>query len=569
MAMDCLGEIFKCFPGDNNTLFQCMLVNKMWCASAVATLWRDPFAMLIAKTESSSLYNDNALTDQETRAQASRFLTVFLEKLSEESRSLLIRNGIKLPKISTKKPMFEYLEFISTFDIVRFSLTVSYWIFCGGKRGRKTRFQCFLVEQEIYKVVVNRCPHIIKFRCVEDFFECDSDLLPVFNFTYLLSSSNQMFSNIREFECSAGFTTDQIYFVLSQLITKLDTLKISSAPDYFDDDFYGLTEFIKAQQSLRNIEFICHNKEFDDLQYRNKEIGKALEKQAKSLIRLRIHGYQGVPFETFCYFENLREMSLYFFDDMPQETEDKLVRMKFKKLHKFYVKAASLDFSKIAKFIRQNGKNLVDVKIEVDSSLDNEQSGLILDAVAYSCPNIITFHGTIDPINVESQLRFFCKQCRKLNNLGLNLVEDKFDACDIYDILNVLGECAPRSIFNFIFEGDWDYLKCTLEAFLKQRQSIAPFRVIYIGYIDIGGMRKSKGDIFESENYNSDYDDSDYSDSQFGSTTHFGDMDFINCGDSNGDSFDDDYDFGMNSLTKYFEEGILEIRSPIHGDFKF
>ncbi|CAG8585248.1 10663_t:CDS:1 [Funneliformis mosseae] len=505
-----------------------------------------------------SLYDNNTRTDRESRDQALGLLAAFLEKLPEESRSLLIRHGIKLPKLSTKKPMFEYLGFISTFDIIRFSFAVSFWIFCGGKRGRKTRFQCYLIEQEIYKVVVNKCPHIIKFRCVEEFFEYDSDQLPVFNFTYLPPSSNQIFSNIREFECSAGFTTDQLYFVLSQLITKLDTLKICSASEYIDD-CYGLTEFIKTQQSLRNLEFICNNKVRDDLQYKNKEIGKALETQAKSLVRLRIHGYQGVPFETFSLCENLGELSLYFFDDMPQETEDKLVRMKFKRLHKFYVRAASFDLSKIAKFIRQNGKNLIDVKIEIQNSFDNEQSGLILDAVAYSCPNIISFHGPIDPIN-ETQLRFFCKQCKKLNSLGLNFVEDKFDACDIYDVLNVLGECAPRKIFHFMLEGDWDLMKCTLEAFLKQRQSIAPFKVYYIGYI--GGIQKRKEDIFEFENYNSDYDGSDCSDSQYGNK-HFGDM------DSNSESFDDDYDFEMNSLHKYLEEGILEIRAPLHDDFKF
>ncbi|GBC07689.1 hypothetical protein RclHR1_07620007 [Rhizophagus clarus] len=581
LISDCLGEIFKCFPDDNNTLYQCMLVNRMWCESAVQVLWKDPLAMLIKKTDALSLYDNNVETEKEEREQALGFLRAFLNQLPEESRSLLIRNGIKLPKLDTKKSMFNYLEFINTFDIVRFSLAVSFWLFRGGKYSGKTRFQCYLMEQEIYRVVVNKCPHITKIRCIEDLLDMDTEQLPVFNFTYLITSpNNNLFSNIREFECSAGFTTDQLFFVLSQLITNLDTLKIQSAPEYFDG--YGLSEFIKTQQSLRCVEFICNDKDDDELIYECKEIGRALEKQAKSLTKLRIFGFQGVPFDTFRNCENLEELSLYFVDDMPHDIEEKLTSFKFRKLTKLYVKAASLDLGKISKFIRHNGGKLTDIKLEIENIVDNEQSGLILEAVANNCPNLISFQSSIDPAN-QSQLHSFCKRCKKLVSLRLNLVEDKFDACDTYDILNILGEHAPRNIFYFILEGDWELLKCTLENFLKQRQSIAPFKVIYVGII--GRLKKSDDcDSFDVENFDSDYEGSDYSDSQYGYQRHFNDLDFYHHNkfkDSNSEldfvtkscdyyyDLDADSDPDMNCLTKYIEEGILEIRSPLLKDSEF
>ncbi|RIA99033.1 hypothetical protein C1645_812019 [Glomus cerebriforme] len=588
LISDCLGEIFKCFPDDNNTLYQCMLVNRMWCESATQILWKDPFAMLIKKTDALSLYDNNIETEKEEREQALGLLRAFLNNLSEESRSLLTRNGIKLPPINTKKSMFDYLNFINTFDIVRFSLAVSFWLFRGGKYNSKSRFQCYLVEQEIYRILIDKCPHIIKIRCVEDLLDHDAEQLSVFNFTYLNTSKN-LFSKIREFECSAGFTTDQIYFILSQLITNLDTIKIRSAPEYFDDH-YGLSEFIKSQHSLRNIEFIYNDKGLDDdLQYESKEIGRALEKQFNSLIKLKIHGFQGVPFDTFRNCENLRELSLYFVDDMPHDIEEKLIMFKFRKLSKFYVKVNSLDLSKIAKFIRHNGGKLTDIKLEIENIVDNEQSGLILEAVANNCPNIISFHGSIDPTN-ELQLRNFCKRCKKLNYLRLNFVEDRFDAYDTYDILNILGDCAPSNIFYFILEGEWELLKVTLENFLKQRQSIAPFKVIYIG--DIGGGIKNRidhDDSFDVDNFDSDYEGSDYSDSQYGYNNNYhhnnnniivnnklynNGLDFYHhekFKDLNSDldfSNDDDYDW-VDSLTKYIEEGLLEIRSPLLKDTNF
>ncbi|CAB4464776.1 hypothetical protein RhiirA1_471693 [Rhizophagus irregularis] len=576
LISDCLGEIFKCFPDDNNSLYHCMLVNRMWCESAVQILWKDPLAMLIKKTDALSLYDNNVETETEEREQALGLLCAFINQLPEESRSLLIRNGVKLPKSNTKKPMFNYLEFINTFDIVRFSLAVSFWLFRSGKHSGKTRFQCYLMEQEIYRVIVNKCPHITKIRCVEDLMDMDSEQLPVFNFTYLLTTPNNLFSNIREFECSAGFTTDQLFFVFSQLITNLDTLKIQSAPEYFDG-CNGLSEFIKTQQSLRRVEFICNDKDDDDLQYECKEIGKALEKQVKSLTKLRIFGFQGVPFDTFRNCENLEELSLCFVDDMPHDIEEKLTMYKFRKLTKLYIKATSLDLSKISKFIRHNGGKLTDIKLEIENNVDNEQSGLILEAVANNCPNIISFQSSIDPAN-QSQLMNFCKRCKKLVNLRLNFVEEKFDACDTYDVLNILGEYAPRNIFNFIIEGDWELLKCTLENFLKQRQSVAPFRVIYIGII--GRLKKSDDcDSFDVDNFDSDYEGSDYSDSQYGYQRNFNDLDFYHherFKDSNSEldfvskscDYYDDWD-DMNSLTKYIEEGILEIRSPLLKDSEF
>src|SRR3954453_11495069 len=46
LDVECLEKILGYFSNDNQTLFNCILVNRLWCHIAIPLLWSNPFEFL-------------------------------------------------------------------------------------------------------------------------------------------------------------------------------------------------------------------------------------------------------------------------------------------------------------------------------------------------------------------------------------------------------------------------------------------------------------------------------------------------------------------------------------------
>ncbi len=92
---DCLNEIFEYLENDKFTLYSCILVNRLWCEVSVRFLWRD----------------DNNYKNQT--------YNTLISCLPNESKEILYKNGINIPTLTFKPPMFNYAAFCKFLSIDR------------------------------------------------------------------------------------------------------------------------------------------------------------------------------------------------------------------------------------------------------------------------------------------------------------------------------------------------------------------------------------------------------------------------------------------------------------------
>ena len=82
LPVDCLNDIFEYLEEDEVTLRSCLLVNRLWCETAVSILWRNI-----------------------------RNYSTLIACLPNESKEILSKNGIIVSTATSKLPMFNYFSF--------------------------------------------------------------------------------------------------------------------------------------------------------------------------------------------------------------------------------------------------------------------------------------------------------------------------------------------------------------------------------------------------------------------------------------------------------------------------
>src|SRR6266536_1606925 len=88
LTADCLYEIFEYLEDDGNTLYSCLLVNRLWCEVSVRFLWR-------------TIRNYNTL----------------IACLPNESKEILHNNKIIFSTSSSKPPIFNYVSFCKSLSV--------------------------------------------------------------------------------------------------------------------------------------------------------------------------------------------------------------------------------------------------------------------------------------------------------------------------------------------------------------------------------------------------------------------------------------------------------------------
>src|SRR5436190_19447793 len=87
LNIDCLITIFD--QADKNSLYSCLLVNKVWCNIVVPILWK-----------------------KFSRYGYKKLLNTILSCLPSSSKQLLSDNGVRLPStILSSSPLFDYISF--------------------------------------------------------------------------------------------------------------------------------------------------------------------------------------------------------------------------------------------------------------------------------------------------------------------------------------------------------------------------------------------------------------------------------------------------------------------------
>src|SRR4051794_31327516 len=104
---DCLRYIFEYleYSYDQDTLFKCLLVNRLWCQTAVLYLWKDPFSIVRRQRENS-------------RKLLTTIISMFpFSKCVEDELRLY---EYKLDYLSYENSMYNYLSFCKVFRSAEF-----------------------------------------------------------------------------------------------------------------------------------------------------------------------------------------------------------------------------------------------------------------------------------------------------------------------------------------------------------------------------------------------------------------------------------------------------------------
>ncbi|CAG8610251.1 4398_t:CDS:2, partial [Scutellospora calospora] len=247
LPADCLNEIFEYLSRDGKSLISCLLVNRLWCEIAVPIIWRNPWRFGKSFVQS--------------------ILLCHIASLPEVSMDLLNECRVKLNKERLVVPplLFDYVRYtriLTPFEIEMIGSAMAWTI---ENNEIHAQYVKILIEQELYKSFINKCPNIKQLNLPE---------IPIWYFP----GANTCFDKLQRLDCYYDVPS-RSYFELSQVCRNLKRLIIRK----FDSQNYGLASLIQNQHGLQHIELTS-----DDIDIQH--IGDALSTQADSLLHIYFHG---------------------------------------------------------------------------------------------------------------------------------------------------------------------------------------------------------------------------------------------------------------------------------------
>ena len=98
-------EIIQYFRDDYETLYSCILVNRLWCQIAIPLLWEDPFS---------------------NPAKNYRFIKFYMRKFNDDDKTKLIESGANRYDSTTSNTLFNYPCFIKSFKTQKIIHSIYY-----------------------------------------------------------------------------------------------------------------------------------------------------------------------------------------------------------------------------------------------------------------------------------------------------------------------------------------------------------------------------------------------------------------------------------------------------------
>src|SRR6266498_4677814 len=209
---DILFLLFEELQDDSNSLFSCLLVNRLWCETVIPILWRNPWC-----------YED--VIDYQSKSSLYYIITF---SLPDDIKGFLTNRGIR---ISYQSPLFDYLSFCKSINVY----VIRNIIFMGSS----SIYNQFLLQQEIYSLFLRKFPEIkyLDIRSIEH---------QIFYFPKAKTS----LESLCELKCDTSI--DPIYFYgLACICKHIQKFIIINTIDYNIMVNDGIIELIEAQKNLK------------------------------------------------------------------------------------------------------------------------------------------------------------------------------------------------------------------------------------------------------------------------------------------------------------------------------
>ncbi|CAG8435623.1 10805_t:CDS:2 [Rhizophagus irregularis] len=221
-------------------LHSCILVNKIWCATAIPILWRNPWNWLIE-----GLYL-NRLT---------LLTATFISCLPKEIKNMITKNHIKMKKWMKNGTSFDYPYFMNGLDYSWLYFSINIFL----KENFKIRKEIFKNE---YKTI------LLKELCK----------------LFMKRRATQTLYNLKKFYIT-GWIPSEIIFGISKICKNIEEIRINNF--HIDDDEEIIITLIQEQKFLKKFSFEI---KFEDkfIEFSFLRFEKILKSKSKNLELLKL-----------------------------------------------------------------------------------------------------------------------------------------------------------------------------------------------------------------------------------------------------------------------------------------
>jgi hypothetical protein len=360
LTADCLIEIFEYLS--KNSLYSCLLVNKLWCNISVRILWRD-----------SSTYN-------------LRTFRTLISCLPDESKEILSKN--KIIYSFPKPPTFNYASFCRVLSIYEL----------------QNKFRNYIILIEIFKLFMRQIPSL-KQLDASSFKD-----LPIINFTSFPGAKNCL-TNITELQMFPNIDTEILYH-LTQYCHNIQSLSIEFCIHIISD---GLKEFLFSIQ--KNLKCFCIIQSGNcpgliDL------ISSFTTKLYNTVTKFHISvENENISFSFINKFTNLQVLEIENYESL--DVFGTLVSYNFPYLKSLKIDVFSLNTNSAIKFLENHGKNLEEIAF---CEMSGENDNSLNLAIAKYCINLKELSTGFKKNELET-LKIVLTSCKHLEAIKIWLGE--------------------------------------------------------------------------------------------------------------------------------------------------
>ncbi|CAG8643284.1 17196_t:CDS:1 [Acaulospora morrowiae] len=381
--------MFSYFEDDTDTLFRCLLVNRVWFEKAAAILWRSPFC--------------------QPRKPSRKLIETFISFLDGRSKTILADNGIfPIPSSSRKSPhTFVYSPFVRNLCYRRLYESACSFIF-GDVENRKRKTwteekRCLLLVEELCKFLIRNCP------CIDTLSYDTADVnfygTDVYMKLPMMPTAKNLFARLRKLDCGGKYEKGELMHAISMHCKNLDTLELNFYEfDMFNSDsrleLKKMSGLICSQKSLHNL--IIRGGKFKYLS----DFMKPLETQKNSLSRVEFHRVyfrDSGPLEALASCLNLEILTFRDCENLKNETFLPLASVAFTKLRTFTLKNRhQQSFDSLAQMIKNTRGSLREIRFRrrnIKNMVISEVPDIplnVIETISKACPNLHTFECHIE-----------------------------------------------------------------------------------------------------------------------------------------------------------------------------
>ncbi|EXX50558.1 uncharacterized protein OCT59_010109 [Rhizophagus irregularis] len=422
---DTLFLLFEELQDDSKSLFSCLMVNRLWCETAIPILWRNPWSYGI------NYGNKNYL------------FIIIAYSLSDNDKNILTRRGIQLPPISHQSLLFDYLSFCRSFNVNIINNIIS-------TRTTST-FNQVLLRQAFYNLLMIKSSGL-KFL----------DMVSINQQIFYLSGAFH-FESLCELKCETS-TDSSYFFELAQICQNIQRIIINNTKSNAND---GIVRLIEIQENLKYFEW--KDNIDDDLTFDlDEKFFLVLEKKANSLKHLI------VTFKLTDYYEHLQsilpklnKLKTLKIDNILLHNEEQLKMSIYHDLEIFNTDYIKIDTA--ASVIKNSGGHIRKILLKYsyyyyeDEDEDNfdEDFIILIRSIYENCP-LIEYLSIPFSASKERFIEFenLLIRCQKLKSILLisSRYGRKLENGD--EILKILIRSSSKNLREFRF---FDSIKFSLE----------------------------------------------------------------------------------------------------------